>query len=738
MISNFDNEAQEILNNAKIEMQELKHPYIGTEHLLLSILKCNNELTKKLENLELTYQKFKNKIINTIGIGSKKSNIFLYTPLIKKAITNAIMDSKENNNGTVTSNHLFSGIIEVGEGIAIRTLISMNIDLDTIYDELTEKIYKQKNNHSNLLEKLGTNLTSKAKNKELEPLFGREKEINEIEEILCRKNKNNPLLLGEPGVGKTAIVEGLANLIISSKVPYKLQNKKIISVDMATMVAGTKYRGEFEEKMKKIIREIENDESIILFIDEIHTLIGAGGAEGAIDASNILKPALARGKIKCIGATTYEEYRKHFEKDKALERRFQIIKINEPTIEETKQILYKLKPIYENYHNVKINKITLDNLVTLTNKYIYDKHRPDKEIDILDTVCSKINIKNNQQIIERNMNLKKINNIKNNFLKNKDIKKAYKYKIQEEIINQNNYQKKPYITIKDVAKVISNKTNIPIYEINKTDKKSLENLETTLKNNIIGQNYAIDKILKITKRIKYGYKSNKCTSLLFIGPNNVGKTKLATLYGKLLTQKEVIKINMPEYNDYENFNKLLGTYESNENNYIMKKIKDNPNAVIIFNEFEKAKSRIINLLCQILKEGKTKDAKNNIINFANNIIIVIANDNLNSNIGFTSINKEKIDNNLINKFNHIIKFNNLKKEDLKKIIQINLQNLTKKYNQIRITYNEKLIEKILEKINYQKFGAQEIKYIIENNIENTIIDNIINNQKEININSILT
>ena len=351
MISHFDEEAQEILVKAKLEMLALRHPYVGTEHLVLAILHTDNELTEKLAKYDLTYNRFKKEILNIIGKGSKKSEFFLHTPLLKKVMENAIMDSKENNNGIVTINHLFSSLLDVGEGIAIRIFISMNLDLDDMYDEFSERIYNKKSGSDKklLIEELGVNINELAKNNKLDPLIGREEEIRKLEEILCRRTKNNPLLIGAPGVGKTAIVEGLATMIENDLVPEKLKKKKIISLDMASAVAGTKYRGEFEERMKKILEEIENNPNIILFIDEIHTLIGAGGAEGAIDASNILKPALARGKIRCIGATTTEEYKKHFEKDKALERRFQTIIVEEPSIEETRNILFKFKPIYETY-----------------------------------------------------------------------------------------------------------------------------------------------------------------------------------------------------------------------------------------------------------------------------------------------------------------------------------------------------------------------------------------------------
>ena len=310
MNKNFSNEASEILIKAKLEMLELKHPYVGTEHLVLALLHTKNELTEKLESLSLTYNSFKKEILKIIGKGTKKSEFFLYTPLLKKVLETSMMDSA---NEEITPTDLFMGLLDVGEGIAIRILINMNIDVDELYDSFLEKRNKENNKeHKLLVETLGVNLIEKAKNNELDPVIGREKELSEIIETLCRRNKNNPILIGEPGTGKTAIIEELAKRIANETVPSKLKKQKIISLDMASTVAGTKYRGEFEERMKKILEEIEKEKNIILFIDEIHTIVGAGGAEGAIDASNILKPALARGKIKCIGATTIEEYKKHF------------------------------------------------------------------------------------------------------------------------------------------------------------------------------------------------------------------------------------------------------------------------------------------------------------------------------------------------------------------------------------------------------------------------------------------
>lgn len=751
MISNFNEEAQEILIKAKLEMLDLKHPYVGTEHLVLALLHTKNDLTDKLEKYNLTYTRFKKEIINIIGKGSKKSEFFLHTPLLKKVIENAIMDSKENNNGIVTINHLFSSLLDVGEGIAIRILISMNIDLDSLYDEFTSKIYERKTNEKKLLiEELGVNINEKVRNKEIDPVIGRDEEMKKIQEILCRRTKNNPLLIGEPGVGKTAIVEGLATLIEANNVPSNLLNKQIISLDMASAVAGTKYRGEFEERMKKILEEIEQNPNIILFIDEIHTLIGAGGAEGAIDASNIIKPALARGKIRCIGATTTEEYKKHFEKDKALDRRFQRILIKEPSIEETKNILTKIKPIYENYHNVTISNEIINKIVDLSEKYIYDRFRPDKQIDILDEVCSKVNIEESQDISKLNNNLKEIKDKKELYIKENNIKKAYEYKIKETNYKQsiiNNKQKKE-ITINDVATIISKKTSIPLYEVLKDNKKIFKEIESNLKNNIYGQNEVINKLINITKRIKLGYKENKCISLLFIGPSGVGKTKLANIYGETISKK-VIKLDMSEFSESSSISKFIGSNPGyvgyDDNKYILNQIKDNPNATIILDEIDKAHPKILNLLYQILEDGKIKDAKNNIVNFTNNIIIMTSNKGINqSNIGF-NIEKDNINNELVEYFNisllsridEIIKFNTLKEEDIIKIINTSLNNIKEKYKEIKINIDNKIIKELIQESNYKLQGARNIEKIIKNKLESIIIDHIIENDKEITLDFLL-
>ena len=574
MFGNFSEEAQNILVKAKLEMLELKHPYIGTEHLVLSMLNHSEKIKEKLSSYHLDYEIFKKEIIKVLGIGEKDDSLFLYTPLLKKVINSAILDSKDNNDGLVTTEHLFSSLLEEGEGVAIRIFLSMGIDINAMYEEFATSLIKKakpKKNRKLLIEELGINLNEKVMSNLTDPVIDREKEIERILEILCRRTKNNPILIGNAGVGKTAIVEELAKRIVTNEVPDYLKNKKIISLDMATTVAGTKYRGEFEERMRKILNEIETNDDIILFIDEIHTLVGAGGAEGAIDASNILKPALARGHLRCIGATTVEEYKKFIEKDKALERRFQKVNIEEPSYEKTLEILTKLKPIYEKFHNVILQPELLDEIVKLSAKYIYDRSEPDKSIDIMDEVCSKVSIKEtkiDKEITSLELEIDKLAKLKNSYIIENNIDKAYTYRKKEIVLQEkldnlllNSIRRNKIVSIEDVANVIHTKTQIPVYEILKDDVKVVKNIEKQLRDNIVGQDEAIKNLIDITKRIKFGYKSeNKCSSFLFVGPSGTGKTALSKIYADFLVGgKNLIRLDMSEYADATSVNKILGS-----------------------------------------------------------------------------------------------------------------------------------------------------------------------------------
>lgn len=764
MFGNFSEEAQNILVKAKLEMLELKHPYIGTEHLVLSMLNHSEKIKEKLSSYHLDYEIFKKEIIKVLGIGEKDDSLFLYTPLLKKVINSAILDSKDNNDGLVTTEHLFSSLLEEGEGVAIRIFLSMGIDINAMYEEFATSLIKKakpKKNRKLLIEELGINLNEKVMSNLTDPVIDREKEIERILEILCRRTKNNPILIGNAGVGKTAIVEELAKRIVTNEVPDYLKNKKIISLDMATTVAGTKYRGEFEERMRKILNEIETNDDIILFIDEIHTLVGAGGAEGAIDASNILKPALARGHLRCIGATTVEEYKKFIEKDKALERRFQKVNIEEPSYEKTLEILTKLKPIYEKFHNVILPPELLDEIVKLSAKYIYDRSEPDKSIDIMDEACSKVSIKEtkiDKEITSLELEIDKLAKLKNSYIIENNIDKAYTYRKKEIVLQEkldnlllNSIRKNKIVSIEDVANVIHTKTQIPVYEILKDDVKVVKNIEKQLRDNIVGQDEAIKNLIDITKRIKFGYKSeNKCSSFLFVGPSGTGKTVLSKIYADFLVGgKNLIRLDMSEYADATSVNKILGSapgylgYDDNKN--ILEEIKNKPYSVILLDEIEKAHPQVINLFYQLLDDGLIKDSKGNMIKFNNNIIIMTSNIGYEkNNVGFNNKTestiltelKNELSLSFVNRIDNIILFNHLTEENIRVIIKNKINNLKKKYSNVTIKISKNVINEIIALSNYYDFGARKVDKIIKIKIENVIIDSILDNKNTIFITSL--
>ena len=766
MFQRFDEESKKILKKAKLEMQELKHPFVGTEHLLLSILNFQElKITNKLNEEGITYNIFKEELINTIGIGNSLNSYFIYTPLLKRVLESAIINAKEDNLVLVDLNCLFLALLEEGEGVGIRILNNLGVNIDELYLEFDNKDnenIKYKNKKKLSIYDHSIDLCQKARDGKIDPVIGRDSEINRLIEILLRRNKNNSLLIGEAGVGKTAIIEALALRIVEKQVPDALLDKKILSVSMANLVAGTKYRGEFEERISKIIKEIESNSNLIIFIDEIHSLVGAGGAEGAIDASNIFKPALARGKFKLIGATTLNEYKATIEKDKALNRRFQTIIVPEPDLETTKDILMKIKPIYENFHNVEVPDNLVETIVELANKYIFDRKNPDKTIDILDEICaSRALIKD--KTTEKLENLKKeyedLTNQKNNYIIKHDFQNASKLKENEMILEdkinklylKNNSQKRKIVTIEDISKVIKSKSNIPVYEIDKESVKSLKNLETSLKNKIIGQDKAINTICNVTKKIKLGFKnSNKPISFLFTGKSGVGKTELVKEYAKSLNM-HLIRIDASEYKESHTTSKIIGSppgyvgYESS--NTVLDEVKKNPYSVVLIDEIEKASSSVINLFLQILDEGFITNSNLEKIYFNHTIIIMTSNitSNINS-IGFNQNENENIKNKLeevfnlefINRINHIIQFNDLNEDDIKKIIKKELNFVKNKFKsyEINLNFDNKIIEEILNLSKYQLTGARNIKRIIEDKVDNIVIDNILDGVKKINIQTI--
>lgn len=764
MFGNFEEDTRKILVQAKAEMKNLRHPYVGSEHLLLAILHDKNVISDKLKSYQVTYEIVKEEIIKVVGVGSKESEWFLYTPLLKRVLEQAVVDSKENNQGIVTVEHLFSSLLEEGEGVAIRILIGMDVDIDDLYQEFSYKLnqtHKKSNHKKLLLEEFGMDLNKKAENKQLDPVIGREQEIRRVMEILTRKKKNNPILVGLAGVGKTAIVEELSSRIVRGEVPISLKNKRIISVDMATLVAGTKYRGEFEERMRKILKEIEENDDIILFIDEIHTLVGAGGAEGAIDASNILKPALARGTLHLIGATTMEEYKKFIESDSALERRFQKVYVEEPSVEETIHILTKIKPIYEKYHCVTLPDTCIRDIVKLSREYIYDRYEPDKSIDILDEVCARVKLKESKELKKYNEMHKKLQKIiedKKEAIVSQDFKRASKLKSKEnEIMNDLNtlelslYKKeKKTVTKEDLAEVIHHKTKIPVYEILKENKKMIEHIESTLSNRILGEEEAIQSLIHIAKKIKLGFAENKKSySILFCGSTGVGKTCLARTFGELLVGKEnVIKLDMSEYSESHSVSKLVGAppgyvgYQDQKN--VFEEIRNHPHSVLILDEIEKAHPDVLNLFLQILEDHQIKDSRGRVIRFDHTMILMTSNIGFHeTHVGFHGETKQTIQTRLkeyfqmpfLNRIDDIVLFQPLSEEVMRTLIKKQLQNLKEKYQKqnIQIEFTDDLEDQILKKSEYEEYGARRLEKIVNDLCENQIIDEILNEKTEITL-----
>ena len=749
----FSEESQHILKQAKLEMQKLKHAFIGSEHVILSILNNKNNIQEKLNSYGVNYLFFKNKLIKTIGVGKSTNDYFIFTPLMKRVLEEAILDTKEMNNKEVSLISIFLSMLDEGEGIAIRILNSLGIDLDSLYDELGS-VNVIKNNKKLLICECGIDLTKKAQNNEFDPLIGRDKEVMELIEVISRRNKNNPLLIGEAGVGKTAIVEELARRIVNGDVPDKLKNTRIFSLSMASCVSGTKYRGEFEERVTKIIKELENNPELIVFIDEIHTLVGAGGAEGAIDASNILKPALARGNIKVIGATTINEYKDSILKDKALNRRFQTIKIMENTLLETKEILSKLKGIYEEYHHVIISDEIIDKLVELTDKYIIDKRNPDKSLDILDTVCTKVSLKKNNNLVKINKlkeELNKLKKEKNNLIINNHYSEATIIRNNEiklesklnRLIILNKKPQKRVISISDIANVLKDKTSIPIYEVNRNNKT--KGLAKYLKNKIIGQDNIIEELDRITKRITLGLKDNLPYSILFVGKSGVGKTLLVKEYSKYLNVP-LIRLDMSEYKESHSISKIIGSPPGyigyNDYDNILEKVNNNPYSIILLDEIEKAHHDVINLFLNILDEGIMTDSHGNKVSFKNTIIIMTSNINSEyDNIGFNNNNdkEENIRNILstsyVNRINKICYFNSLDENNIKLIIKRRIKELSKKYNKynIKVSINSHLIDDLIKESDYYHYGARRLNKILEDKIDNIVINGILSNKKTIKI-----
>ena len=754
MFSKYDEEAKKVLVNMQKEMVSLKHPYIGSEHLLLSLLKYGNkDIVNKFKDVGVTYDVFRNELIKVVGIGKSNNDFYLYTPLLRSILESANIDSSDKGKKQVDTSDLFLALFEEGEGVAIRILLGMDVDVDSLYDDFY--VSRKTKNVKLSVETFGIDLNKKCSNGEIDPVVGRDREISRLLEILSRRTKNNPLLLGDAGVGKTAIVEELARRLETSNVPSKLIGKRIISVSMASLVAGTKYRGEFEERLEKIISELEDNDDVILFIDEIHTLVGAGGAEGAIDASNILKPALARGKIKVIGATTTSEYKEFIESDRALSRRFQTVVVEEPSLDETINILKKLRPIYENYHKVKISDDVISEIVSLSDRYIYDRKMPDKAIDVMDEVCSRTSVSlyksdNMNEIIDK---LSEVKNLKNESIMNNNFNEAFLYKKTEMILEDKKNKielksaNKCYRKIKkdDVFKIVEEKSKIPIY---RDTVRAFDKFETFISNAVFGQDEAIKLVCDTFKKNSFSRAKGKPISFLFVGPTGVGKTLLAKEYGKYFYGDNIIRVDMSEYRESHSVSKMIGSppgyvgYTDNKN--VFEQVKDNPYSLIILDEIEKGSREVINLFLQVLDEGEAKNSKGEVINFSNTTIIMTSNLGCaKSSIGFSdNVNYEDINKffglEFVNRIGNVVKFNKIDDVTSRRLVNSKLSNLRKFYKNkdIVCSFSNKLVSEIVNLCQYEKYGARKIDGIISDRVESVIIDKILEGVDRVRIDGV--
>ncbi len=762
MFSRFSEEAQKALILAKKEMNNLRHPYVGSEHLFLSILSMKDlEITKVLASYNITYEVFKSELIRIVGVGKNANQWFLYTPLLKRVIETAILNSKEKGEVEVSVNELLLAILEEGEGVAIRLLIGLNIDVDEIYNSISKdsKVSNKAIHKKLLVEDFAVNLNKKVVGNEVDPVIGRDDEIKSLIEILCRRGKNNPLLIGEAGVGKTAIVEELARRIVEGNVPKPLKGKTILSLPMANLVAGTKYRGEFEERVSKILKELEENDDIIVFIDEVHTIVGAGGAEGAIDASNIIKPALARGKIQLIGATTTYEYHNFIEKDKALNRRFQIIMIEEPTKDKTKEILKKLKPLYEAYHFVSISDDIIDLIVELSSTYIYEYYQPDKSIDILDEVCTKASLlesKNDTELLKINTKLQEvISNKKKAIIKQDfDLASTYKEKEKELLTKKNELElnlmtkRKPKkITKEMVADVIYLKTKIPVYEINKSSRKIINDLDKNLKKAVLGQDEIITDLCNRVKKVRLGFQEKPhIESFLFCGRTGVGKTLLVKEFAKLLYgESNFIRLDMSEYKEAHTVSKIIGSppgYVGFDNHLtVLDTIRMHPHSVVLLDEIEKASSEVMKLFLQVLDEGVLTDSRGRKVRFDNVFLFMTTNLGYsNDSIGFTeSKNNVDIEEFLgvefVNRIGKIYYFNDISSDVIHKIVEKRLNVLIEgfKKKDLKIKISPTIVDKVIEESNYEKFGARRVDKVIDEVVTPIIVDAWYNGKKEITV-----
>ena len=791
MTYKFTNRAQNVIKIANEIAQELGHHYIGTEHLLYGLVKDKKGIAAKvLENQNVTPEKVLEEMEELIGRDdSLVQGTIGFTPRTKRVLENAFREAKKLGSDYIGTENLLIGIMREGDSVAVRILLDLEVNPQKLYNEIIKVINEDKDEtqkrgensskemgsyHSTqTLNQFGTDLTKQAREGKLDPIIGRKEEIERVIQILSRRTKNNPCLIGEPGVGKTAVVEGLAEKIVSEDVPEMLKKKRVVSMDISGMVAGAKYRGDFEERIKKALAEVKKAGDVILFIDEIHTIVGAGAAEGAIDAANILKPMLARGEIQLIGATTLNEYRKYIEKDAALERRFSPVTVQEPTAEDTIKILEGIRDKYEAHHNVQITEEAIEAAVDLSIRYINDRFLPDKAIDLIDEAASSVRMRKYsrpENLKELEEEMKKIEVQKEEAIHMQEFEKAEtlrdklkakkeKFNKEQEKWNTKNTKSVTTITREDIAEVIAKWTGIPVKKISQDENEKLKNLEEELHQRVIGQNEAVNAVAKAIRRGRVGLKDPKrpIGSFLFLGPTGVGKTELSKALAESLfgNENSMIRIDMSEYMEGHSVSKLIGSPPGyvgfDEGGQLTEKIRRKPYSVILFDEIEKAHPDVMNMLLQILEDGRLTDSQGRTVNFKNAVIIMTSNvgarfiteqktlgfvtqENIEEQKEYEKIKKEVLSEvkkefrpEFINRIDEIIVFHQLTEQDIEKILEIMLKQVENRLKEQNLTIEieEPVKEYLKQKGISKSYGARPLRRTIQSELEDRLAEAIL-------------
>jgi ATP-dependent Clp protease ATP-binding subunit ClpC len=774
MYTRFTERAQKVLALAQEEATRLHHPGVGTEHILLGLVREGDGIAAKaLTTLGVSAEKVQAEVEKIIGPGQSQGNAMTYTPRAKKVIELSIDEARKLNHTYVGTEHILLGLIREGEGVAARVLANLNLSLNKARQQVLQLLGgdaaessadKDSSAGTPTLDSLARDLTQMARDGKLDPVIGRSEEIERVIQVLSRRTKNNPVLIGEPGVGKTAIAEGLAQSIIVGDIPETLRNKRVMVLDMGTVVAGTKYRGEFEDRLKKITEEIRHAGNVILFIDELHTLIGAGGAEGAIDASNILKPALARGELQCIGATTLDEYRKHIEKDAALERRFQPITVDQPTPEEAVQILGGLRDRYEAHHRVKITDEAIDAAVRLSDRYIPDRFLPDKAIDLIDEAASRVRLRSHTappNLKELEAKLDKVRNEKDSAVQSQEFEKAasmrdQEQKLKEELESRKNEWKKLQddheikVTSDDIAHIVASWTGVPVKQMEQAETERLMNMESILHDRVVGQEEAVTAVSRAIRRARAGLKDPKrpIGSFVFLGPTGVGKTELArALAGAMFGDEDaMIRIDMSEFMERHATSRLVGAPPGyvgyDEGGQLTEKVRRKPYSVVLLDEVEKAHPEVFNILLQVLDDGRLTDGKGRTVDFRNTVIIMTSNVGAEmirkgSSLGFKPDTANQYDDmktkvmdelkktfrpEFVNRIDEIIVFHPLNEGQIGEIVNLMVQELQKRLQEQEITFTLTDDAKaFLAKEGFDpQYGARPLKRAIQRHIEDRL------------------